>query len=97
MTLRYVWIRTIPSTELTHGAQEYDSADGLAEMRRLNKGLSRKGPIRGRPDRSLLEIRLRNPGGRPDTVKRYEDVHGEVVDWDSSSRKISRWRSQVFR
>lgn len=82
---------------MTHAVQNNKKAVDRALMRRLNKHLSRKGPIKGQRDDSLLVVRFRKPRGKPDEVKRYKDVHGEPVDWDENLRKISRWRSQVFR
>lgn len=84
-------------TQLIVAVQQEDNRDRHAQMRRLNRQLDRKGPIKGQRDDSLLVIRLRNPGGRPDSVRRYLDIHPGPIDWDRDVRAISRWRSQVFR
>ncbi|MCJ1303462.1 hypothetical protein MMC08_006272 [Hypocenomyce scalaris] len=74
-----------------------DNADGLAPMRRLNRDIDRRGPIKGVQNDAMLVIRIQNLNGKPDTVKRYLDVHPGPIDWTRDGRTISRWRSQVFR
>ena len=79
-------------------SQDGNDGDGLAQMRRRNRGVDRTAAKKNVRDNSKLVIRIRVGQGKPDAVYDYSHNHAEV-DWSKPAqiRLLNRWRAQVLR